>query len=193
MMETLVLNTAWQPVSRISWQRAITQWVKGKVEIIDSYEDRTIASATIEMQMPCIVRELTGMISKKKAIKFSRENVYTRDKGMCQYCRKKVPRAVATYDHVIPRTQGGKTKWTNVVISCFDCNQCKKDRQTSCGKENCTKCHGVRRPMRPAVAPIKPKSLPNTIRFTFVWKKDMPYQWRDYLYDIKYWHSQLDE
>ena len=64
----------------------------------------------------------------KKGVKFSRENVYTRDHGMCQYCSRKIPRTEATYDHVTPRRLGGLTRWENIVIACIECNRDKGGR-----------------------------------------------------------------
>ena len=107
--------------------------------------------------------------------------MYTRDKGKCQYCNKKVLRTSSTYDHVIPRAQNGKTTWTNVVISCFDCNQKKKNRTPEQAR------------MKLLIKPVKPKSLPQTIRLTFVWQKGMPKSWKSYMYDMRYWHTQLEE
>lgn len=179
MTEVLVLNIDFQPTGKVSWQRAITQWFKGRVEIIDSYEDRDIKSVTCSMKMPAVVRELTRY-KKKNAIRFSRENVYTRDKGRCQYCSVVLPRPKATYDHVIPREQGGKTKWDNIVIACYDCNQKKRNRTPEQAR------------MRLLSVPSRPKSLPNTLRLTFTWQKGMPEQWKNWLYDVRYWHSELE-
>lgn len=179
-METLVLDINYQPTGRMSWERAITQWVKGKVEIIESYEDREIKSVTFSMKMPAVVRELTKYY-RKNAVKFSRENVYTRDKGRCQYCATPVTRAHATYDHVIPRDHGGKTKWDNIVIACFACNQKKRNRTPE------------QAGMRLLSIPTKPKSLPNTFRLTLTWKKGMPKEWQSFLMDHMYWNGSLDE
>ena len=179
-MDTLVLDFNYQPTGRMSWERAITQFYKGKVEIVESYEDRDIKSVTFSMKMPAVVRELTRY-KRKNAVKFSRENVYTRDKGKCQYCGQHVPRVKATYDHVLPRDLGGATKWDNIVIACFDCNQRKRNRTPE------------QAGMRLLTKPVKPKSLPNTVRLTFTWQKGMPEQWKSWLYDMRYWHSELDE
>ena len=180
MSEVLVLNIDFQPTGRMSWQRAITQWVKGRVEILEEYEDREIKSVTFSMKMPAVVRELTRY-RKKNAVKFSRENVYTRDKGRCQYCGKSVARPEATYDHVVPRFHGGKTKWENIVIACHPCNQKKRDRTPE------------QAGMRLLSTPVKPKHLPNTLRLTLTWKKDMPPEWKDWLASAGYWHGELDE
>ena len=39
-----------------------------------------------------------------------------------------MPRPVATFDHVVPRSQGGATTWENVVIACAPCNRQKGGR-----------------------------------------------------------------
>ena len=181
MIETLVLDVSYQPIDRISWQRAFVLLCLNKVEIVEEYQDKTVRSATMEWKIPSVIRFLKFMGNRKKAIKFSRENVYTRDKGKCQYCGEDVKRMEITYDHVLPRSHGGKTCWENVVISCFPCNQKKKNRTPEQAK------------MRVIQSPVKPRSLPNTIRLTFVWREGMPKSWQSYMYDLKYWHTQLDE
>ena len=66
-----------------------------------------------------------------KTIKYSRRNVYQRDKHTCQYCLQKFTRNNLTLDHVIPKCQGGKSSWTNVVASCGKCNTRKGDKLLS--------------------------------------------------------------
>lgn len=180
-MDVLVLDVSYQPIDRVPWQEAICKWFKGLAEIVDSYEDREIRSVTLQMKMPSVIRLLKNIGKRNKAVKFSRENVYTRDKGKCQYCGCKVTRAEITYDHVVPRTAGGKTCWENVVISCQPCNQKKGGRTPQQAK------------MRLITEPVKPKSLPDTVRLTFCYQKGMPESWKSWLYDIRYWHSQLDQ
>src|SRR5262249_37242294 len=127
-METLVLTASYEPVARVSWKRAVTLLFDGKVEVIEEYEDRFIRSVTLESKMPSVIRFLRVVRTRKKTPKFSRENVYARDNGRCQYCAKKVARSEATYDHVVLRALGGKTTWENVVICCVPCNQKKGAR-----------------------------------------------------------------
>src|SRR5512138_1299602 len=118
-MDTLVLSHAWAPVARCSWRRALTLLFEGKVEVIEEYENRVVRSVTLEFKVPSVIRFLRKIRDRKPAVKFSRENVYARDKGRCQYCGEKVARPEATYDHVTPRSQGGQTRWENVVICCI--------------------------------------------------------------------------
>lgn len=180
-METLVLDASYVAVTRCHWQRALTLFFSGKVEIIENYEDREIRSVTMAIKMPSIIRFLRLRKSKKKAIKFSRENVYGRDDGKCQYCGSKVLRAKITYDHVIPRAQGGVTEWTNIVISCGPCNQKKGNRTPTQAS------------MRLLSTPVRPKKLPDHTYITIQWRKGDPLSWRDYLASHYYWNNELEE
>lgn len=178
-MDTLVLSNTYQPVARISWQKAITLFWSGKAEIIEEYEDWKVRSITLEFKVPSIIRFLRKIRDRKRVVKFSRENVYSRDKGCCQYCGHKILRHEATYDHVTPRSQGGQTKWENVVICCIPCNQ-KKGGRTP-----------VQAHMRLLSVPIKPKTLPDTFRLTFLLKKNIPESWKNWLQSYSYWNNEL--
>ena len=181
MSETLVLNATYEPVARVTWQRAISLLFSGKVEVVEQYDDKTIRSVTFEVRMPSVVRFLRLLKRRKPVIRFSRENVYARDNGKCQYCTRKITRAEATYDHVVPRAQGGRTGWDNIVISCVPCNQTKGGRTPEQAR------------MKLSVRPIKPAKLPDTLRLTFMWEKGMPHSWKNWLRDMTYWHGSLDE
>ncbi len=180
-METLVLSAVYEPVARVSWQRAMTLLFLGKVEVVEEYEDKFVHSVTYEFRVPSVIRFLKALRGRKKAIKFSRESVYARDKGACQYCGEKIARHEATYDHVLPRVSGGVTSWTNVVIACIPCNQRKGGRTPQ------------QAGMKLRVLPLKPKHLPDVLRLTFTYQKGMPESWRNWLRDIAYWHGELDE
>ena len=180
-MDTLVLNATYQPVARIPWQRAITLLFLGKVEVIEEYEDKTIRSVSFEVKMPSVVRFFRMLKRRKPIIRFSRDNVYARDHAKCQYCGRRVTRAEATYDHVVPRSQGGGTNWENIVIACVPCNQHKGGRTPEQSK------------MKLAQAPVRPTKLPESFRLTFTWDKGMPQSWKNWLRDLTYWHGSLDE
>lgn len=61
----------------------------------------------------------------KRHVRFSRHNIYLRDKNTCQYCGCSLARKELNLDHVVPRSCGGMTTWTNVVTSCIECNRRK--------------------------------------------------------------------
>ena len=58
----------------------------------------------------------------KGRVRFSRTNIYARDRDTCQYCARTLSRSELNLDHVVPRAQGGRTTWENVVCSCVPCN-----------------------------------------------------------------------
>lgn len=178
-MDCLVLDQSYRPLARTTWKRALRLVLLEKAEVIESYENEWLRSTTYQIQVPSIIRLLKKILGGRKLVKFSRENVYTRDSGTCQYCSKRVPRQEATYDHVLPRALGGVTTWNNVVICCVACNQRK----------------GGRTPEQAGMAllskPYKPKNLPDTWRFTFRVDKNTPASWLNYLRDVVYWQGEL--
>jgi 5-methylcytosine-specific restriction endonuclease McrA len=127
-----------------------------------------------------VVRFLRLLRARRKGVKFSRQNVYARDGGRCQYCLVAIPRAEATYDHVVPRAQAGRTTWENVVIACVPCNQRKGGRTPE------------QAGMALRVRPARPKKLPDALRLTFTWRKGDPPSWRGWLRDAIYWGGELD-
>jgi 5-methylcytosine-specific restriction endonuclease McrA len=64
----------------------------------------------------------------KRHVRFSRLNIFLRDKNTCQYCGRAFPRKSLNIDHVIPRSRGGYSTWENVVCSCHECNRKKGGR-----------------------------------------------------------------
>ena len=180
-METLVLSSGYEPVARVHWQRAVALLFQGKVEVVEEYDDKEIRAVTFTLKMPSVVRFLRAIRGKKKAVKFSRQNVYARDGGRCQYCVSKVARFEATYDHVTPRAQGGKTTWENIVIACVGCNQRKGGRTPA------------QAGMRLRTLPVRPKKLPDVLTVTFTFQPGMPDSWRTWLRDMAYWNAELEE
>jgi 5-methylcytosine-specific restriction endonuclease McrA len=64
----------------------------------------------------------------KRHVRYSRINVFARDKFTCQYCGEQPHRSQLNLDHVIPRALGGRTTWENVVCCCVECNRRKGGR-----------------------------------------------------------------
>jgi 5-methylcytosine-specific restriction endonuclease McrA len=174
-MQTLVLDQGYQPHRIVSWQRAVVMLFDGKVEVVEEY-DEDIRSVSVTIKMPAVVRMLRAMRGKKRGIKFSRINVATRDGFSCQYCSVKLPLRKLTYDHVVPRSQGGRTTWENIVMACYDCNEAKSDRTPA------------QAGMRLARTPVKPTWLP-VIAFRVDPASSVPDAWSNWLY----WHGTMPE
>ncbi|MBK6683084.1 MAG: HNH endonuclease [Deltaproteobacteria bacterium] len=178
-METLLLDATFRPIARVSWRRAITWWMLEKVEVLEAYEDREVRSVSLTVQMPAVVRLVKNVHVRFAGVRLSREHLYARDQGRCQYCGKKLLRREATFDHVRPRCQGGRTEWTNVVIACLGCNQ-KKGGRTP-----------LQAGMTLRMVPKAPRGLPGTF-YVALGEGGMPPSWRQYLLDRSYWNDPLD-
>ncbi|MCA9517752.1 MAG: HNH endonuclease [Myxococcales bacterium] len=130
-MDTLLLGQGYEPLGRVGWQRAMTLWFTGRAEILEEYDDRVIRTVRVAFPMPAVVRFFRSTRARRAAVRFSREQVYARDHGRCQYCSSEVTRRESTYDHIVPRSRGGATRWDNIVLACRPCNQRKADRTPS--------------------------------------------------------------
>lgn len=141
-MDTLLLNADGQPLSHVplsvvTWQVAMRLMFLGKVKCIKEYDTWTVRSQHLEMKVPSIVI-MTEQVKWSKNLKYSRANVYLRDDFTCQLqstnrCKNaqgKVKLAELTLDHVVPRSLGGKTNWTNCCTSCKECNSEKGNDAT---------------------------------------------------------------
>lgn len=171
---TLVLNHAYEPIKVVSWQRAIRLLSLGKVEVLEEY-GATVRSVTLVIKVPAVVRILRAFRRRRQPVKFSRVNIYARDRYRCLYCGAKKPIAELTFDHVVPRRLGGRTEWTNIATACQDCNRRK----------------GARTPAQAGMVlrtrPAQPQWVP-AVAIT-VSLRSIPDAWRDYLY----WTGELQE
>ena len=128
MSAVLFLDQNYQPLRIESWQRAIADFMLGKIEVVEYSRDRTIKGVDREYPMPAVVRVLRRFRRDKIRIKFSRLNVYARDRFTCAYCGQRFMSEDLTFDHVVPRSRGGKTTWENIVTCCVQDNAQKADR-----------------------------------------------------------------
>jgi 5-methylcytosine-specific restriction endonuclease McrA len=129
MSDVLILNKSWMPISVlplsvISWRHAIRLQFLEKIQPIEFYEDWVIRSEHLSIKVPAVAVS-TEQFNYKKAVKFSRYNLFLRDLFQCAYCDECFDFNDLTIDHVIPRKLGGKTTFENCVTSCYNCNSKK--------------------------------------------------------------------
>ena len=129
MEQTLLLNATYEPLKVVNWQKAVTLWCQGKVEII-AHHDREIRAVSFALKLPSVIRLLRYVRIKKRFdyVPFSRANIYARDEFVCQYCGREFPTPELTFDHVVPVSQGGRKDWENIVTCCVSCNRRKGGR-----------------------------------------------------------------
>ncbi|HJZ32860.1 MAG TPA: HNH endonuclease [Hyphomicrobiaceae bacterium] len=121
----LVLNADFRPLSYYplslwSWQESVKAVFLERVNIVSEYE-RFVRSPSFEMRLPSVV-SLKTYVKPALYPAFTRFNVFLRDRFVCQYCGA---RDDLTFDHLIPRSRGGQTRWDNVVTACAPCNLSK--------------------------------------------------------------------
>jgi 5-methylcytosine-specific restriction endonuclease McrA len=124
----LVLNAdytplSYYPLSLWPWQTAVKAMFLERVDVIAHY-DREVRSATTRLRLPSVIA-LKQYVKPSAHPAFTRFNLFLRDKFQCQYCGS--PKDL-TFDHVIPRSQGGRTTWENVATACSPCNLRKGGR-----------------------------------------------------------------
>jgi 5-methylcytosine-specific restriction endonuclease McrA len=124
---TLVLTPWYFPHKVVRWEDAITLVYLGKAGVVVAY-DEEVRSPSTTLRMPAVVRLARKIASTKRGVKFSRMNVYVRDEFTCAYCRVKLPSSKLTYDHVVPRSRGGRTEWENITTACVPCNSRKSNK-----------------------------------------------------------------
>lgn len=175
----LVLNADFRPLSYFplslwSWQEAVKAVFLGRVNIVSEY-DRTVRSPNFEMRLPSVIA-LKEYIPTSRRPAFTRFNVFLRDRFCCQYCSLPFPTPDLTFDHVIPRSRGGRTSWENVVTACGECNLVK----------------GNRLPREVGMLPIHVPRQPTTFELQENGRRFPPnflhQSWRDFLY----WDQELE-
>lgn len=164
---TLLLNSSFEPLKVVSWKKAVVMVLLGKVEVIEEY-NRRIRGIRFSLPLPAVIRLNRYIKKRTPIIKFSRVNLYIRDAGRCQYCGIPFSQKELTYDHVIPRSKGGETEWTNVVTCCVPCNLKKGGRTPEEAGMSL-----IRKPKAPIWIPLLTMSLG---------LKETPEPWKDYLY-----------
>lgn len=124
----LVLNADFRPLnlfplSTKPWQEAVKNIYEGTMSVVAEY-DQVVRSPSIAMRLPSVVAMRT-YVPIKHRVAFTRRNVFLRDRFRCQYCGEE---AALTFDHVVPRSKGGETSWTNIVAACDPCNLLKGNK-----------------------------------------------------------------
>jgi 5-methylcytosine-specific restriction endonuclease McrA len=165
----LVLNSSYQPVKLVSWQKALILWFQGKVDVLE-YHAHEARSPRQAFQLPSVMR-LKKFVSPRtrSRLKFSRENIYLRDDFTCQYCGEQLASKDLTLDHVVPASKNGRKDWTNVVAACRCCNHRKANRTPLAAGMPLLK------------EPRVPAWLPTTRAEFRALREEMPEAWEPYL------------
>lgn len=145
-MRTLVLNSGYEPLHLVSWQKALCLVLIGKADIVSEHNE-VVRTVTKQFRRPSIVKlkKYIRFAARLGFVRCTRKNILLRDEFVCQYCSVKCNHKTATVDHVIPRAKGGQTVWDNVVAACAKCN-----RKKGCQDLSATSMNLIRKPKRPS-------------------------------------------
>lgn len=193
----LVLNKSFLPVQITTVRRAFCLLYGGIAKAVNSqYEtfdfdswqelgvevhDDAIGLVDRMIKVPRVILLIAYDRVPKRRVRFSRHNIFARDKNTCQYCGRRFLTSDLNLDHVTPRSQGGITNWENVVCSCHRCNRLKGGRTPE------------QAGMRLILPPRKPSWTPpiNVLLKDVMRKEWAPFL--DFFVDVSYWNTELVE
>lgn len=189
----LVLNRLFQAIQVTSVRKAFCLLYKGHVKVVEpdyttySWEnwcdipvqpqDEVIHTPRALIKVPRVILLLHYDELPPHEVRFTRKNIYFRDKNRCQYCGRRAATKDLNLDHVVPLSRGGRSTWENVVCCCLDCNGRKGSRLPS------------EVGMRLVKEPRKPRWHP-LVKLSFAsGRYDV---WKNFL-DLAYWNVELIE
>ena len=172
----LVLNADFRPLSYYPlslwpWQEVIKAVFLDRVDVVSTY-DQVVRSPSFEMKLPSVV-SLKQFVSQDRPPAFTRFNLFLRDAFSCQYCRSAED---LTFDHVIPRSRGGRTTWENIVTACAPCNLAK----------------GGKTPKEAHMIPLRRPERPNMHELQHNGRRFPPHHLHESWLDFLYWDVELE-
>jgi 5-methylcytosine-specific restriction endonuclease McrA len=189
----LVLNSLYQAVQVTGVRRAFRLFYAGRARAVapdfasfdfDNWcdlppraEDRVIHTPTLAIRIPKVIQLIRYDRLPSREIRFTRRNIFYRDKNRCQFCGQVFPQKELNLDHVVPLSRGGKSNWKNVVCACIPCNTRKGNRTPSEAEMRL-----IRRPRKPAGHPMLRAN----------WIGPCPDEWKTFL-DEAYWNVELHD
>ena len=189
----LVLNSLYQAVQVTGTHRAFRLFYAGRARAVGAdfalYDfenwcdlppraaDTVIRTPTRSIRVPQVIQLVRYDKLPSREVRFTRRNIFYRDRNRCQYCGRVFPQRELNLDHVVPISRGGGSGWENVVCACIRCNTRKSNRTpTEAGMRL------VRPPRKPAGHPM----------LRARWLGPCPEQWRTFL-DEAYWNVELSD
>lgn len=193
--EVLVLNRSWVAIHVAPVRRALSMLYQGVARAVHprdyslydfedwcelsrlSHDGQFIHTVNLRIRVPevILVSAFNGFI--RHEVRFSRRNIFERDRNTCQYCGKRVSKCDLTLDHVVPRSRGGRDSWENLVLACVPCNVRKGNRTPE-------EAHMplIRKPSKPSWLPKLGTRIP----------KSQIMNWYRFV-DAAYWDVELRE
>ena len=189
----LVLNSLYQAVQITGVRRAFRLFYCGRARAVDrdfatydfdnwrdlptGADDDRIYTPDAAIRIPRVIQLVHYAKLPRREVRFTRRNIFFRDRNRCQYCGRTFVQRRLNLDHVVPLSRGGATSWTNVVCACIECNSRK-----GCRTPDEAGMRLVRRPKRPAGHPMLRDG----------WIGRAHDEWKTFL-DEAYWNVELED
>ena len=189
----LVLNSLYQAVQITGVRRAFRLFYAGRARALapdfSTYDfenwcdlppgadDEMIGTPSIHVRIPRVIQLIHYDRLPNREVRFTRRNIFYRDKNRCQYCGKVFAQRDLNLEHVVPLSRGGTSNWKNVVTACIACNT-QKDNRTpmEAGMQL------IRPPRKPAGHPLMRAR----------WIGPCHEEWKSFL-DSAYWNVELSD
>jgi 5-methylcytosine-specific restriction endonuclease McrA len=189
----LVLNSLYQAVQVTGVRRAFVLFCGGRARGVgpdfETYDfenwcdvppragDDVIRTPKVAIRIPRVIQLLHYDRLPRREVRFTRRNIFFRDRSRCQYCGRVFPQKDLNLDHVVPLSRGGTSAWDNVVCACLACNGRKGSRTPhEAGMVL------IRAPRKPAGHPVLRAG----------WIGPLHAEWKTFL-DVAYWNVELEE
>jgi len=121
----LLLNSTFEPLNVINVKRAVQLVMLHKAQMVE-HNGAFLRSTHTRLPLPLVVRLAYYINRPYQKVKFTKRAVFQRDGYACQYCGRRD--GTLTLDHVMPRSMGGQSTWTNIISACKECNNRKGNR-----------------------------------------------------------------
>jgi 5-methylcytosine-specific restriction endonuclease McrA len=184
--QCLVLNADYRPIS--TWPpsiipsfKAVSIFYRERADVVDVWPE-VFRSPSFEIPVPKVIA-LKQYQPVCQQPKFCRRSIYLRDRYRCQYCGQKFQTEELTFDHVVPRSKGGRTTWENILTCCISCNSLKRSQDA-----NYSGRKGVQGTLRPLKPPRRPSAQELLKAGLELIPEDLKEDYGSYLY----WHAELE-
>ena len=193
--QVLVLNKSWVAVNVASVRRAVSLLYQGLARAVHpsdyslyNFDDwcdlsaieksgRFISTPVLSIRVPEVILLVGFNGFFRREVRFSRRNIFERDKNTCQYCGRRFAKTELSIDHVIPQSRGGRDTWENLALACLKCNVRKGDKSPREARMPL-----IRKPVKPFWLPTLGARLPSHELTS----------WQRFV-DAAYWDAELKE
>lgn len=110
-----------QEIQTLKWE----DWIQLPIRQCDL----EIRTSKLAIRVPTIIVSSRYSDVPIKRFRPTKNNIWLRDKGICQYSGKKLKPEEANIDHPFPKSRGGPNTWENMVLCHKEINS-KKGNKT---------------------------------------------------------------